>query len=234
MKIEILEYIKGAKKAIGLTVVIDVFRAFSVACYIMNNGAEKIIPVGDLKFAYEMKKKYPDYLLIGERNEQIQPGFDYGNSPTHVKDVNFTGKSIIQTTGAGTQGIANATNADEIITGSFVNAEAIIKYIKKKKPKYISLVAMGHSGKNKTDEDIFCAQYIKNKLENKLVNFNEMYNILKLGSGKRFLNPENQIHAPSSDFNLCLNLNAFDFILKVEKPDNSSLFLKKITSELEK
>ena len=46
MNIRILQCVEGAKEAEGLTVVIDVFRAFSTACYVMANGAERIIAVG--------------------------------------------------------------------------------------------------------------------------------------------------------------------------------------------
>ena len=43
MNIEILHLIEGAKKAKGVTVVIDVFRAFTVEAYVMSRGAKKII-----------------------------------------------------------------------------------------------------------------------------------------------------------------------------------------------
>lgn len=49
MNIKILHMIEGAKQATGLAVIIDVFRAFTVEAYLMNNGAEKIIPVGDMR-----------------------------------------------------------------------------------------------------------------------------------------------------------------------------------------
>ena len=48
MKIEILECIEGAKKAEGLTVIIDVFRAFSLEAYLFSKGALRIIHVGQL------------------------------------------------------------------------------------------------------------------------------------------------------------------------------------------
>jgi 2-phosphosulfolactate phosphatase len=44
MHIDILDLIEGAKQAQGLTVIIDVFRAFSTACYVVRNGARQIIP----------------------------------------------------------------------------------------------------------------------------------------------------------------------------------------------
>ena len=43
MKVEILEFVEGARHAQGVTVIIDVFRAFSVACYVADAGAARII-----------------------------------------------------------------------------------------------------------------------------------------------------------------------------------------------
>ena len=57
MKIKILQLIEGARQAAGVTVVIDVFRAFSVEAYLMSGGAEKIIPVGDIQLAYQYKEE---------------------------------------------------------------------------------------------------------------------------------------------------------------------------------
>ena len=122
--------VEGAKQATGLTVIIDVFRAFTVEAYLMNNGADKIIPVGDSEIAYKYKKEDPNIILVGERHGKIMPGFDYGNSPSQIENIDFSGKTIVHTTSAGTQGIANASNADVILTGSLVNAKAIANYIK--------------------------------------------------------------------------------------------------------
>lgn len=62
MKIEILQLTEGAKKAKGLTVVIDVFRAFTTACFIMNNGAKAIYPAGSVDDAFRLKSILPDCL----------------------------------------------------------------------------------------------------------------------------------------------------------------------------
>ena len=70
-----------------------------------------------------------------------------------VLNGDLKGKTIVHTTSSGTQGIANAKNADEIITGSFVNAGAIVKYIQQKQPKTVSLVCMGYACEYPTDED---------------------------------------------------------------------------------
>ncbi len=226
MEIQILHLLKGAIEARGLTVVIDVFRAFSVACYVSNNGAEMILPVGDIQEAYRLKREIPNSILIGERNERIPEGFDYGNSPTHLLNIDFTGKIIIHTTTAGTQGLVNALNADERITGSFVNAPAIVRYIKLKQPSQVSLVCMGYSMKHPTEEDTLCAEYIKASLENTPIDFNKIKETIRNSSAKRLFMPENQTFSPSSDFDLCTDLGKFNFILKVDEL-NSRLQLTK-------
>lgn len=227
MRIEILHLVEGAKKAKGLAVVIDVFRAFSLACYIMDKGAETIIPVGNIDTAYQLKKDNPEYLLVGERNEKIMPGFDFGNSPYQVKDAVFKGKTVVHTTSAGTQGLVNTSNADETITGSFVNADAIIRYIQMKNPKHVSLVCMGYAANHPTEEDTFCAEYIKASLQGENLNYEEMVKLMRQTSGKRFFIPEKQGHAPSEDFYLCTKKGIFDFVLIAEKRDSEHIRLKK-------
>lgn len=217
MEIQILQLIEGARKARGLTVVIDVFRAFSLGPYAFSRGAEKIIPVGDLDFAFALKKKNPEYILIGERNEQKVPGFDFGNSPSQIINQDFRGKTIVHTTSAGTQGLVNAKGADMIVTGSFVNADAIVKYIKQLNPDQVSLVCMGYSAERPIEEDTFCAEYIQARLLNKEVDFQAMVEILRKTSGARFFEEANQNYAPREDFELCTALNRFDFVIEAER-----------------
>ncbi len=227
MQIEILQLISGAKNARGLTVIIDVFRAFSTACYIMALGAERIITVEYVEDALRMKGIVDEAILLGERNERKVPGFDFGNSPTHILNHDFTGKTVIMTTSSGTRGILNAHLADEIITGSFVNAGAVISYILKRNPETLSLVCMGYEGHTPTQEDTFFAEYVRDSLLGAKVDFGKMKEILRTGDGARLLNPAHHEWSPATDFDLCLDLDRFRFLLKVEKADDH-YWLKKI------
>ncbi len=234
MNIRILHMVEGAKKAKGLTVIIDVFRAFTVEAYLMNNEAQKIIPVGDAEIAYQLKEENKDFILIGERHGKKLPGFDYGNSPSEIENVNFKGKIVVHTTSAGTQGIANAKNADEILTGSLVNAKAIANYILKNNYKEVSLVCMGLDGKSETDEDNLCAYYIKSLLENKKIDLKSEIQKLKQTSGKKFFDPTIQDIFPEKDFYLSTEVDKFNFVLKLEKDENRNLdYIKKIIIENE-
>lgn len=227
MEIQILQLLEGARNAKGLTVIIDVFRAFSTACYAFGNGIQRIYPVGDLEKAYQMKQQNPEFILVGEREEQKPEGFDFGNSPSQLLRAGVNGKTMVHTTSSGTQGIANATGADEILTGSFVNAQAIVEYIRKKNPAKVSLVCMGYSCRHPTDEDTLLGVYIKNELEGIANDFEAMVEQIRNGDGARFFAPEKQEWAPSADFDLCLSLNRFNFVLKVEQ-ENGLNYLRKI------
>ena len=231
MNIKILQLIEGARQATGLAVIIDVFRAFTVEAYLVNNGVQKLIPVGDKQIAYDYKEKNKDCILIGERRGIMLDGFDYGNSPSQIEKINFTGKTVVHTTSSGTQGIANAQNANEILTGSLVNAKAIAEYIKMQNPEDVSLVCMGNGGKSEAREDTLCVEYIKSLLEGKNPNLDKEIEDLKNIAGKRFFDPNLQEIFPKRDFYLSTELNKFNFTLKVEKDNTGMNYIKKIDVE---
>ncbi len=227
MEIKILHMVEGAKKATGTTVVIDVFRAFSVEAYCLFMGAEKIIPVGDVKLAYELKEKNPDYILVGERNGKILPGFDCGNSPSEIVKLDLKGKTIIHTTSAGTQGIVNADGADEIIGGSLLCAKAIANYIKETDKKDISLVCMGLEAVSQTEEDNLCANYIKSLLLECDIDLQSEIENLKTTSGAKFFDKAQNDVFPEADFHMCVEYDKFDFIVKLEKSESGINYMKK-------
>jgi 2-phosphosulfolactate phosphatase len=229
MEINIYHFVEGAQQAKGLTVIIDVFRAFSVACYVTDNGVKDLFPVGSIDTAYELKRENPDYILMGERGGLIQPGFDFGNSPSSVKSVDFAGKTVVHTTSAGTQGIVNAVHADEIITGSFVNAQAIIDYIRAKNPEQVSLVCMGWEAVEEADEDTLFAIYVKNDLEGKPNDYEAILHYMRNESKTgKFLDVRDGASAPPEDFDLCLSLDRFPFVLKAEPFGEALVKLHKV------
>jgi 2-phosphosulfolactate phosphatase len=228
MKIEISEFVEGARKARGLAVIIDVFRAFSVECYASDAGANKIIATGEVSRAFELKKNYKLSVLAGERNEKKIEGFDFGNSPTEILKADLTGKILIHTTTAGTNGLINAENAEEIISGSFVNAQAVAGYIRNSGIKHISLVAMGYRARESAEEDLLCAEYIKSMLEGKKEDFKKRISDLRFTSGKRFFEPANIGFSPPTDFFLCTMTSRFNFVLRAEKRLDGNIEMERI------
>lgn len=219
-KINILHLIEGAKQAEGLTVIIDVFRAFSLECYLYDMGVKEIRPIGSVEDAFALKNTLSNSVLIGERGGKKCDGFDFGNSPSTVLPEAVKGKTILHTTSAGTQGIVNATNATEIITGSLVNAKAVAEYIKRKHPEKVSLVCMGNAGVRPAAEDELCAEYIKSLVEGaELPDFEKRVEDLQKHGGEHFFDENRQEIYPKEDFFMCVQYDRFPFVIRIEKDE---------------
>ena len=216
MRIETADFVAGARSARGLVVVIDVFRAFSVAAYAFARGARTIVPVADVADARELKRLHPDWLLIGERHARPLPGFDCGNSPTELERIELQDRTIIHTTHSGTQGLAVASDADEVITGSLVNAAAIARYIRSRAPAVVTLVRMGHEARERCAEDDLCAQLLQQRLAGEQPQVDVRARLLGAASAQKFFDPACD-WAPQRDFELCTQLDACDFVLRLER-----------------
>jgi 2-phosphosulfolactate phosphatase len=216
MKININKYIDGAKEAIGIAVLIDVFRASNTIIACLHSGADYLVPVGDLQEAYDFKNQYPDHFLFGERGGSPPEGFDCDNSPVHASQMNLKGNKIIITTSAGSQGIVNAKNVDKLLIGSFANVEAIIGYIKKKNPENVSLIAIGNNASTPAIEDEECARYIKYKLLEQPFDFEISKKKILIGNGADRLRRLKQ----GQDLDFCTELNNRNIVPIFDRKNN--------------
>ena len=223
-----LRLIEGAREARGLCVIIDVFRALSLEYYLYDRGAALVRPVGSVEDTIALHRKLPGSVLIGERGGAKIEGFDYGNSPSAVPEEAVKGRIVLHTTSAGTQGIVNAVHADEIITGSLVNAKAIAAYIAKKQPDEVSLVCMGKAGVTPAQEDELCAAYIESLLRGRpMADLASRAAALQTAGGAHFFDPACQHIYPEADFHLCTRHDVFPFVLRVEQ-DEPGWFSRRI------
>src|SRR5258708_30548238 len=124
MDIVIESLLEGAKRASGHVAIIDVFRAFTTAAVALANGASRIIMVATVDEALALRGAGTGQVCMGEVSGRAPPGFDFGNSPFEVSKVDLQGKTIIQRTSAGTQGIVAAANrAERLYASSLVTAD---------------------------------------------------------------------------------------------------------------
>ncbi len=229
MEIKTHQFISGAKKAEGLTVIIDVFRAYTTAAYIFAAGAEEIYVVAEIEKAESLSRELNNPVLIGERKGIKIKGFDYNNSPYFISQHDFSGNQVVLSTSAGTKGIINAEKADQILTGSFVNISATADYIREKNPDLVSLVAMGNNGVTKAEEDILYAEMLKNKLKGlQILSEKDIRDRLFNSAGQRFFEESTQSQMPKEDFYYSLSIDKFDFVIKAQKADQGIFRLKKI------
>lgn len=223
MKINIVSSYKNAHKAEGLTVVVDVLRAFTTCCFVFNNEAKRIIPFADIEIAKKMIKTNPECISIGERKGLKLSGFDYGNSPAEMENISFADKTIIFTTSAGSQGIVNAVNSDMIITGAFVNAQAIVNFIKDKNPDILSFIVT--DDRYKDNEDYMLVEYIMSCLDGNTINFDKIKkHLYKHPISERFIKKPMTKYS-KRDFRLSLDLDRFDFVIGVKK-ENNNIYLE--------
>ncbi len=101
--------LRGAQEAEGVTIIIDVFRAFTTAAVAFDRGVGKIILVAEVEEALELRRQGKGQWCMGEVDGMRPEGFDFGNSPYELSRVeHLAGATLIQSTRAGTVGVATA------------------------------------------------------------------------------------------------------------------------------
>jgi 2-phosphosulfolactate phosphatase len=110
--------------------VIDVLRATSTIATALYNGAKEIIPVDSVQRCIQLGKEL-ECVTAGERDGQIAPGLQYGNSSFEYPREFIEGKTLVLTTTNGTKllHMALAKGATEIITGAFLNLSAVCEHL---------------------------------------------------------------------------------------------------------
>ena len=220
MEIKIESLLDGARRAEGTVVIVDVFRAFTAAAVALARGAAKILMVAEPAEALALRDKGLGDLTVGEVNGVRPDGFDFGNSPHEMSEAALEGKTLIQTTRAGTTGVAAATNASAIYAGSFVVAKATAEAIRQEAPPLVTIVAMGWNARQRTDEDELCAMYLRNLIEGRRPDTSALHTVARAGGEvDKFYDP-NQSHFHRQDCEIALDIDRFDFAIAVNREDD--------------
>jgi 2-phosphosulfolactate phosphatase len=204
-------------EATGVVVVIDVLRAFTNAAFAFSCGAKEMYPVSGVEEALQLKTKLADSLVCGEEGGLPPEGFDFGNSPTQTKELDLTGKVIVQRTGAGTQGIVRSVKAETMLAASLVVAKATATYIQKLNPVSVTFVVTGQYAHGHGDEDLACAEYLEFLLkgtEPDPAPFIER--VVRSRDAVKHLDPGIP-EFPRSDLDHCASIDTFDFAMLVTK-----------------
>ena len=120
----------------AIVVVVDVFRATTTMAAAFSNGVSSIRPVATVEEAEAYKAK--GWLVGAERNVKRCEFADFGNSPFDYTSEKVFGKDIVFTTTNGTRAITIARAAFRVITGAFINLQAVAGYCVRHK-RYVSL-----------------------------------------------------------------------------------------------
>lgn len=219
MAIRIESLLGGAQQATGVVAIIDVFRAFSTAAVALAHGAARIIMVSEVDEALALRHSGLGQLVMGEIEGRAPEGFDFGNSPLEASRVDVRGKTIIQRTSAGTQGIAAASQAQRLYAAALVTATATSRCMRAGDPDQITLVAMGKNALDRTDEDELCALHIRNLLQGRAGNTEAVRQlILAGGEAARFFDASRP-YLHREDLEIALDIDRYDFAIRVQPED---------------
>lgn len=219
MEIRIESLLEGARRARGTVVIVDVFRAFTTAAVAFSRGAAKIVMVAEPDEALALKARGRGDLCVGEVNGIRPAEFDFGNSPFEMAGADIEGKVIIQSTRAGTTGVAAATEASAVYAASFVVARATACAILQDSPPLVTIVAMGWNADLRTDEDELCALYLRNLLEGREPSTDALQQLVRAsGQVGKFYDPA-QPHFHPEDCDMALDVNRYDFAIRVARED---------------
>ena len=220
MEITVRSLIRGAQESQGIAVIIDVFRCFTTEAVAFDRGAEKIILVSEIEEARELRERGLGQILMGEVGGKRPEGFDYGNSPFDLMHANLRGKTIIQSTRAGTVGVTNVSGADVIYGGSLAVAGATARAIVSHKPEKVSLVAMGLEGKVKADEDEQCALYLRNLLQGRRPDKDSVRALILAGEESQKYDDPSLPQWPPEDRMMALDIDSHNFALRIAREDD--------------
>jgi 2-phosphosulfolactate phosphatase len=136
----------------SIVVVTDVFRATTTMATAFQNGIRSIRPVATVEEA----QTYQDSgCLIGaERNVQRCDFAGFGNSPFDYTREKVQGKDLVFTTTNGTKAITVARKAFRLITGAFINLQAVAAYCLRYQRDVIVLAA-GWEDKINIEDTLF-------------------------------------------------------------------------------
>ena len=154
-------------KSQKVTVIIDAFRAFATACYVLERNPQQYIYATKSSVLEKLSLNLSNTLFIGKNEIGENIKYDIPNSPTRVTEVEITNKIIMHRTEAGSKGVLAASNYDIILVSSFVNAGATAQYIKQLNNPIIKIVPMGHEANTPSIEDNICAEYIQSLINSK-------------------------------------------------------------------
>ena len=219
-------------EATGVVVVIDVLRAFSNAAYAFSRGAREIYPVGGVQEALKFKAETLNSLAAGEVGGLPPEGFDFGNSPTQTKELDLSGRVIVQSTGAGTKGIVRSVKAEMMLATSLVVANATVQFIRKIKPESVTFVITGQYRFGHGDEDLACAEYLELLLDGQNPDPTPyIKRVFDSRDAVQHLDPK-ETGFPYSDLELCTRIDAFDFAMLVTK-ENGRHVMRAVKSNQE-
>ena len=204
----------------GAVVVIDVIRAFTTAAYAFGAGAAEIFLVGTVDEALVFKAATPGCVAMGEDRGRRPVGFDLSNSPVVASTADLDGRTIVQRTSAGTQGVVAARSATRMWTASLVCASATAAAVNTSGlgvPTYVITGLFPDRPDDRGDEDVLAASFIEGVRRGEPVDPTATADAVRETDHARHLLLLGPEHVHPDDIDYCVRVDHFDFAMEVER-----------------
>ena len=199
-------------------VVIDVLRSFTTAAVALAGGARAIYPVEGVAAATALLERVSHPLAVGAvGGGDPVPGFDFGNSPSHLAQADLAGRNVVLTTAAGVRGLQRFRSARRLYAASLVCAQATARAIRAAGAKEVGFVITGEWVDRNGDEDIACADYLEALLRGEQPAPTHFAQRVRDSDFGRRFGAGAWPNLPLADLELAAQADRFDFAMPVRR-----------------
>jgi 2-phosphosulfolactate phosphatase len=219
MRVARVAGLAGARDVRGTVVVIDVLRAFTTAACALASGARAIELVATPAEGLARKAADPALVLVGEVGGRPIAGFDHGNSPECMSQLDLAGRTLVLRSSSGVQGalLASRTCA-ALFLGSFVTASATVRAARALAGD-VTLVAMGSPEGPDGPEDEACAELLATLLADETPDHARLLRTAHASPAAQLALDPAVDWITSGDLALALALDRFDFAVQASLRD---------------
>lgn len=156
---------KSPREFSGTVIVVDAQAATANMAILLSKKPNRIIVVNEQNLD-RARQAYPGAILIGESNSLPQSTFVWDNHQQSMYEGDAAGRDILWMSVNGSRLMEFAiayTKDGEVLSGSFMNTQAIAKHCKSKQSP-ITIIMAGDQGEEVV-EDRICADVIKHYID---------------------------------------------------------------------
>jgi 2-phosphosulfolactate phosphatase len=204
--------------------VIDVFRAFTTACHVMDFSPSAYYMTSSGSTVSRLQKENPGAILVGKPDIGEECAYDAPNSPTLVGRLAISGKVVIHRTKSGAHGAVMFSQSGPAIGVCFSNLSASARWLKATGGG-VQIIPMGLGMHLPTPEDELCKNELEKALSGQCPTVAGHKEGLRLTTGRCFFEWR-QDEYPASDFEHCLRLDRHDFALVISSLGDHALITR--------
>jgi 2-phosphosulfolactate phosphatase len=208
----------------GVRAVIDVFRAFTTACHVMDFNPSAYYMTSSGSTVTRLQKENPGAILVGKPDIGEECAYDAPNSPTLVGRLAISGKVVIHRTKSGAQGAVIFSRTGPAVGVCFSNLSASARWLKATGGA-VEIIPMGLGLHAPTPEDELCKNELAKALCGQDPEVAGHKEELRRTSGRCFYE-WSQDEYPASDFEHCLRLDRHDYALVISSLGDHALITR--------